>query len=236
MQIQHAVVALIFSVGPLTFVSSPVLADSIAAQPITLRAFSNGGVNEVGFDFAAWGDVYLPYIGEIYQGTAPTTLSFTWDKTFELPASPPGDYFEVTRVNTYAVASGNIIINGQPYDRQDDIDFSPPPFPDADLYKLGGYFEVYTVPMNLHGPISVHLFGDFTRQFDASDCCYITAGEINVYSFEQFLQIERFHPNGTLDPFPPVPEPQTSALTFIGLLGIVIGALWRVRRCSSAVS
>lgn len=235
MQIQHAVLALIFSVGPLTFVSSPVLADSIAAQPITLRAFSNGGVNEVGFDFAAWGDIYFPYIGETYQGTAPTTLSFSWDKTFELPASPAGDYFEVTRVNTYA-ASGNIIINGQPYDREDDIDFSLPPVPDADLYKVGGYLGVYTVRMNLDGPISVHVFGDFTQEFDASDCCYIAADESNAYSFEQFLQIERFHPNGTLDPFPPVPEPQTSALTFIGLLGIVIAALWRVRRCSSAVS
>ncbi len=221
-----AFVATIFYAGPLALLSMPALADSISAPPITLTASSGVIQGYTGmFDFAAWGYVNFPYLEENYQGAAPTNLSFSWDQAFELPASPAGDYLEVTRVNTYAVSSGNIIIDGQPYNRSDNLDLSPAPFPDPNLYEETAIRGV-TVPMDLEGAISIHVYGSFTREYDSNNCCFVdeVGRSVNGTGFEQFLQIERFHADGTPDPF--APEPASFGL--VGLALLPVG--WMIRR------
>lgn len=210
---RKALLALLFP-SILAVLSIPGLADSISAQPITLSASSGGGVNDLGlFDFRAFGEVDTP--PSLPLGTPPITVSYVWSQAFVLPASPVDDYFEVTTINTYSTG-GEIIIDGQGYaDQGQDLDFVPLLSPDPNLYLEKGFLGIpMATRMDLHGPIFVYVYGDFNEEYFPEFCCH---GSINAYGFEQFVQIERFHADGTLDPFPSAPEPGTSALVLFGI-------------------
>ncbi|MBV8550949.1 MAG: PEP-CTERM sorting domain-containing protein [Acidobacteriaceae bacterium] len=129
-----------------------------------------------------------------------------------MPSSPAGDYFDVTRFISYSVA-GDININGNDYTRQDDIHYSPSVYPDPNLPNTTG--RLFTIQESIAGPISIHTKGSWQVTLDPSDCCLQNGP--NVYLFEQVLQIERFHPDGTLDPLS-TPEPTSCALMGSGLL------------------
>lgn len=213
----------LLSVSTLVLFSVPVFADSISSQPITLNASSGGGINSLGlFDYRAWGYVNFPYFEEDYQGIAPTNLSFTWSQAFVLPASPVGDYLEVTHVNTYSTGGG-IVVNGRVYGPDDNFDLVGLLDPDPNLYKNT---HVLTDQMYLNGPIFAYVYGSFNREYQSNNCCFAdeVGYSVNATSFEQFIQIERFHADGTPDPFQSAPEPGATALMLIGFLVIVIAS------------
>lgn len=215
-----------FALLALSF-SLPALADSISAQPqIVFKATIGTCPSYTGmFEFAAWG--YADTFPDQYQGTTPTTFSYKWDQTFAIPASPTGDYFEVTRINTVAVYrfGGAIVIDGQSFngDGLQIMDLSPPPYPDPNMYKPRVY--TYTQRMDLTGPIDIHVYGSFSREYDRDNCCGIyQVGNLDANGFEQWLQIERFQAGGTPDPF--APEPASFGLVCLALLPLG----WMLRR------
>lgn len=209
--------------------SIPALADSTSAQPITLTASSGGGVDLGLFDFSAFGEVNAP--PHLAFGTAPITVSYLWSQAFVLPASPVGDYFEVTTVNTYSTG-GEIIIDGQAYaDQGDNLDLTGRLFPDPNLYQERGFLGIpMATRMDLNGPIFVYVYGDFDRTYFPETCCF---GSVNAYGFDQFVQIERFHYDGTPDPLPFAPEPGTNTLMLVGGFGIAMIAFRKKTRDDS---
>lgn len=228
---RKALLALL-SVSTLALLSIPASADSISPQPITLTAFSGGGVNDLGlFDFSAFGEVDTPRT--LPFGTPPISVSYTWSHAFVLPASPVGDYFEVTSVNTYSTG-GEIIIDGQAHaDQGQDLDFVGRLSPDPNLYQGRGFEGIpMATRMDLTGPIFVYAYGDFNEEYFPENCCF---GSVNAYGFEQFVQIERFHYDGTPDPFPFAPEPDTNALMLIGGFGIAMMVLRKKTRADRNV-
>lgn len=108
----------------------------------------------------------------------------------------------------------------------DNLDLVPRLYPDPNLYLEKGWGGgPLAVRMDLTDPIFIDVYGDFVGEYDWENCC--TALSVNAFGFEQFLQIERFHSDGMPDPFPFAPEPRTSALMAIGILGIAIAAFRR---------
>lgn len=207
MSFRSATLALIFSAGSLVLVSTPAFAD-----PALLTDHIGGGLTPDGMlFFTAYGG--LAYVPSNLHGQ---TISISWDRSFELPASPAGDTFEITRFSSYSVQNADIIINAESYNETDNIRYSPGIFPDPNAYKEStGWEKFYTESMGLSGPILASVVGSYSLSLWPDNCCY--ANQLNGLSFEQDLQIERFHPDGTPDPFPSAPEPRTTALTLIGI-------------------
>lgn len=223
--LKFALFALCFSI--------PALADSTSAQPITFADSIGTWPTYTGmFDFAAWGHATFPYIGP-YQGTTPTTFSYSWDRRFQLPASPTGDYFEVTRINTIEV-DGAIVIDGQSFDGDgvQVMDLVPAPYPDPDLYKAHPYYpnQIDTERMDLTGPIDIHVYGSYKNSYDWYGCCRVSQTRPDTNGFEQWVQIERFYADGTPDPF--APEPASFGLVALAFLPVG----WMLRRRSRSAT
>ncbi len=191
------------------------------SDPAFLTNSIYGGVTGGMLFFNANGSVTVP--GDDSSGL-PQSLSVNWERSYELPASLPGDTFEVTRYNSYSVMGADITIDGQQYIQTDDIHYSPS-LPDPNAYQASyGWNKDYTTAMDLSGPISVSVAGSYDVTIIPGQCCH---DSLNEYEFEQDLQIERFHADGTPDPFTSLaPEPGTFAL--MGLALLPVG--WLARR------
>lgn len=87
--------------------------------------------------------------------------------------------------------------------------------------------------MDLSGPVSIQVYGSFSTEYSAYDCCDITQEKIDTVGngFEQWLQIERFHADSTPDPFT-TPEPASFGLVSLALLPVG----WMLRRRSRSAT